>query len=426
MGVVAASQQSPADRAPDGVDGGFSPSSLRRTVDGRRFGTLFNSSLLLIGASGGSYLTTFVRERYFYQGAYGTQRLDHLEVVLSVAAIISNVAGVVLALWWSSGRVGSRRMALIGAVSAAAAAAIALPLPDVGYLLGVMVASSAFLWGSQRAAAAGRQFPALLGAIIAPGLTIACWHWLGIGSPSKILLGYLAGAVAQGTIAVFVGRHTTSVRAAPGIGASLWWPILYMLAVQVDAVLDQIVLLGAGRGWAGADALAFNFLAAATVIVIGPLGAQALAGRFDVRRWRQVIVPTLAVTVGYLVAVPLVLPVLIKGGAVEGAGYHRILVFSLSYGLAIPFSIVWQLRTRAANRDSEQWAAVSRQALLVFGLHSAALVVFVILGSWELVPLATVLSFAIASAWLVRRDSVMFPKAMAGLAERVMPANAID
>lgn len=109
-----------------------------------------------------------------------------------------------------------------------------------------------------------------------------------------------------------------------------------MLAPQVDAVLDQAVLLKAGKGWAGAGALALNLLAAATVIVVGPLGAQALAGRLDISQWRDIAPITVGITTAYLIAVPLALPFLTRGGAVAGVGYHRIFVFAMPASLS-PF-----------------------------------------------------------------------------------------
>ncbi len=363
-----------------------------------------NTSVVLIAACGASYVTTFVRERYFYQHAYGTHTLDRLEVALSVAAIASNLAGVVLALWWSAGRITSRRMAVIGVFSAAVAGALATRVPEVGLLLAILVASSAFLWGAQRAATAGRQLIALLGAISAPAFTLATWHWIGIDRPSSILLGYLAGGAWQALVAIMAGKGAPS-RASPTPGGpSLLWPVVYMLAVQVDAVMDQAVLLTAGRGWAGAGSLAFNLLIAAVAIVVGPLGAQALAGRLDLGRWRDIVPLTAGITVVYLAVVIVALPFLIQGGDVAGEGYHRIFVFAILYGFALPFAIVWNLRTRVAQKDSSLWRAMSKQAMFIFGVHLVALAVIASQKAWELIPLATVLGFALGSASLARSE----------------------
>lgn len=372
-----------------------------------RSGVLANSSLLLVGASGVSYLTTFVRERYFYQRAYGTNTLDRLEVALSVAAIVSNLVGMLLAFWWSSGRFHNRRTMVALVASISAAGLVSIPFPAAGCLVGVLIASSVFLWGCQRAAARGRQAYALLGAITAPGLTITSWQVIGIDRPTKILLGYLVGSAWQAAVAVAVGRGAALQRSEHR--SSMAWPLFYMLAVQVDAVLDQAALLSAGRGWAGAGALAFNLLGAATVIVIGPLGAQALAGRLDLSRLRAIALPTVAITAAYLLAVPVVLPLVIKGGSVAGSGYHRIVVLSMLYGLAIPFSIFWQLRTRASHRDALQWPSIAREAAFLFVVHVAVLAVVVAARAWELVPLATVLAFVVACGRLVRRAPIPVP-----------------
>ncbi|MGH9076851.1 MAG: hypothetical protein ACRDY0_05265 [Acidimicrobiales bacterium] len=363
--------------------------------------------MVIVGVSGVSYLTTFVRERYFYQHAYGTNTLDRLEVALSVAAILSNLFGMLLALWWSSGRIRTGTATVAAMVSISVAAALFVLFPPGGCLVGVLVASSVFLWGCQRSAAVGRQAYALLGAVTAPGLTIASWQVIGIDQPTKILLGYWFGAVWQAAIAIGVSGRAPAPRSERQL--SLAWPLLYLLAVQVDAVADQAVLLAAGRGWAGAGALAFEFFGAATVVVVGPLGAQALAGRLDVFRARPIALPTVAITVGYLLAMPLVLRLVIKGGAVQAVGYHRIFIFSMLYGLAIPFSIIWQLRTRASHRDAAQWPSVAREAALLFVVHIAVLAIILGLRAWELVPLATVIAFAVASARLFRRGAVPLP-----------------
>lgn len=362
-----------------------------------------NSMVVLVGVSGASYLTTFVRERYFYQHAYGTNTLDRLEVALSLAAIASNIVGMLLAFWWSSGRFRPRRSVMILGGSIAMAVVLSVQFPTVGCLLGVLIASSVFLWGVQRSAARGRQAYALLGAITAPALTLASWQVVGVDRPTKILVGYLVGAAWQAAVAVVVGHGATALLTESR--SSMAWPLLYMVAIQVDAVLDQGALLTAGRGWAGAGALAFNLLGAATVIVVGPLGAQALAGRLGVSRPSAVALPALAITAAYLLAVPVVLPLVIKGGSVEAGGYHRIFVFAMLYGLALPFTIYWQLCTRASHRDAAQWSSTAREAAFLFVVHVVVLAVVVVLRAWDLVPLATVVAFAVASGRLARHRS---------------------
>ncbi len=365
---------------------------------------LWNSTLLLVGLTGSSYITTFVRERFFYQRAYGTVVLDHAEVLMSLLAVVSNAIGLLLVFVWVSGRISTRALLILAGVAISAVLAAVVGSVAAGAAVGIVVSFSAWLLWSQKAAAAGRLAPALVGAITAAGPTLIVWSLLGTENLTHVLLGYLVGSTWQAGIAGVLSLGGRPAKRSES--GSPWWPLVYVVVIQFDALIDQVVLLGAGKGWAGAAALAYSLFVATVLIVLYPLSSQALAGRLDLAKRRYSIGLGAVAGCSFLVLLPLVLPLVLRGGHVEGIGYNRVLDLSLCYGLAIPFSTYWQLHTRAAHGDTDQWHRLAGWAGLLFVVHAVGLVPVVILSEWSLVPLATVAAFGLMAVLWSRQPSV--------------------
>lgn len=353
---------------------------------------LNNGLAWLVVANGASYLTSLLRERFLYQHEYGTHSLDVVVVALAVSAILGNALGVLLSFWWAAGRLAVRSVHLGLVVAAAASALVAVVSVESALLFVYVVASAAFLLATQRAAGMGRQLYALIAAATSPGAAVLIWATIGVRSVTNILLGYAAGAIWQAVGAWLVGRGGQI--APSGSTSSLLWPLVYIAAVQIDGVADISLLLLAGRGWASAGGFAYNTFGGITVLLIGPLSAQALAGRFHLERPIRILGVSTLVAGAFAALLPFVLRLVIHGGAVVGGGYHRVLVLSLLYAPAVPFAIFWQLMTRSEHRDAERWRALAIQASILFLVHLALLMLVVILRAWIYVPLSTVGAFA--------------------------------
>jgi hypothetical protein len=358
-------------------------------------GRLNNGLVWLVLVNGISYLTSLLRERFLYQHEYGTHALDDVVVFLAVTAIIGSALGVALAFWWSAGRLNPRALHLGAAAAVLVAGIVAIVSPVVSLLLVYLAASSGFMVATQRAAGVGRQFYALLAAVTAPGPTIAVWTAIGVRSTSNILLGYAVGATWQASGAWLAGRGSLVSRSPSS--ASLLWPMAYIAAVQLDGVADISVMLLAGKGWPSACAFAYNAFSGTAIIFIAPLGAQALAGRFNPERPGRLLLGAGGIAAVYVALVPFVLRFALHGGAVVGAGYHRVLILTLLYAPALPFAIFWQLLTRAGHRDADRWRSLAIQATSLFFVHLVLLAVVVGFRAWTLVPLSTCGSFAILS-----------------------------
>jgi hypothetical protein len=370
------------------------------------FDRLNNGLVSLVLVTGVSYLTTLVRERFLYQHEYGTHALDLVVVLLAVTAIVGNALGILLAFWWSAGRIGVRAVRR-GVLASAGVVAIVSGVSTVGaLLLAYLVAAAGFTLATQRAAGMGRQFYAVLGAVTAPGPTILVWTIVGVRTTPTILLGYAVGTIWQAAWALLVGWGGSVDRSSST--DSLLWPVVYIAAVQADGVADVAILLLAGRGWASACGFAYNALTAVVVIFVGPLGAQALAGRFNPDRPARLLIGSAMIAGAYLALAPFVLRYAIHGGAVVGSGYHRVLYLTLLYAPAIPFAIVWQLVTRADHRRAERWRSLAMQGVSLFTVHLVFLAILALSREWRLVPLSTGAAFAIQTGVLLvsRRRSI--------------------
>jgi hypothetical protein len=367
-----------------------------------------NGIVWLVAANGASYLTSLLRERFLYQREYGTHSLDFVVVSLAVTAILGNALGILLAFWWAAGRLRLQTVYLGLAIVGAATAFISVVSPEAALLVVYLVASAAFLLGTQRAASAGRQMYALAVAATAPGAAVVLWTTVGVRTSGDILLGYAAGALWQAVGAWLVGKGGEV--APSSSSSSLLWPLAYIAAVQVDGVVDISFLLLAGKGWASACGFAYNAFSGTAVVLIGPLSAQALAGRFHLDRPVRILAASFGVAAAFAALVPLVLRFVIHGGAVVGAGYHRVLVLTLLYAPALPFAIFWQLFTRAEHRDADRWKALAVQSTVLFLVHMTLLMIIVILAAWIYVPLSTVGAFAaLAIARLLKAPRLRTP-----------------
>jgi hypothetical protein len=360
-----------------------------------------NAPAILIAASGASYITTFIRERFYYQRGLGTMALDHIVVAVSVAAIISNMAGIAVSLSWAAGRLHTRFLPTGLALGVVLVAVAVITQSTVFFWIVLIVASYTYLVESQRAAQNGRLIYALLAAISAPFPTIIVWALLGTKSAHAVLAGYAVGAVWQAAGAARVG-HGATITPTPQDGSKWWLPLLYIGAVQCDAVLDQILLLRAGVGWAGAGTMALTLSAAALVLFLGPMSTQALVSRLAFDKMRKLLIIGFAIAIVFEVAVYLVLPVILRGGSVAGVEYDRLFTLTLLYGSIIPFSFAWQLLSRIAHRAPGKWLAMSAQSVVIFGVHALILIPLLFYHLWYAFPLASVLAFGVGCLMMWR------------------------
>ena len=151
------------------------------------------------------------------------------------------------------------------------------------------------------------------------------------------------------------------------------------------------------------------------MLLIGPLAAQALAGRFHLERPTRILAVATALAAAFAALVPLVLRLVIHGGAVVGGGYHRVLILTLLYAPAIPFATYWQLTTRSEHRNADRWRMLAFQATILFLVHLVLLMLVVILRAWTYVPLSTTGAFVAMSISSLTR-SVRVPGECGGRA----------
>ena len=378
-------------------------STASRQAPTTRWRVFINSALFLVTLSAASYGTSFLRERYFYHRAYGTHVLDKVELTMSGLAVVSNIAGMVLAFMWVTGRFRKGQVWLVIVVSSIVAIILAPLSLLVAECLGIIISYTIFLVAIQRASDVGRQSVALLGALSAVIPTLVVWNITGTRQLPSVLLGYLAGASWQASIALASGIGSS--RQPSNHSASLLWPLVYMAALQVDGIVDQLLFLRANVGWVGAAALARNVVTAATVTVVGPLSSQALAGRLKLGRTNRLIALSLGMTGITVVGLPIILPIAISGGAVHARGYDRILELSVLYALSIPFSTYWQVHTRAAHAHPELWRSIAYLAVLILAIHVAVVMPLLLLKAWRIIPLGTLAAFAVGTVILRRLAS---------------------
>ena len=380
-----------------------------------------NSALVLIALTAVSYATTLIRERYFYQAAYGSHRLDITEVLLGGSALIGNTVGVASSFSFAAGRWQPRNTVLGVVAAVAVALGVGLESPDASFLIIIASSGALFQVGCQWAAAEGRQAWCLVGAVVSVVPTLVTWSVLGTSSLQVVLLGYATGYLFQGVVAAAVGlsawggykaKHRPEpavirTKRKPSVGLSFAFPVLYVVAIQVDALIDQGLLLWAGPGWTGSASLAYSFFGAMTVVIVAPLGTQALAGRLKRARLRTVTLGLVLVTVLFGTVLPLVANVVFKGQSYGTLGEHRLRVFLEEYSLAVPTSIWWQFRTRVAHRESTQWAETARAAGWLLVVHVVLVIPVIVFRQWSLVPLATGLSFlVVAGRWALANHSL--------------------
>jgi hypothetical protein len=359
-----------------------------------------NTPAVLIAANGASYITTLIRQRFYYQRGLGTTTLDHIVVAISVAAVISNIAGTAVSLSWVAGRLPVRLRSASVALASALLLAAVVTRSAVSFLLLLILASYVFLIDSQRAAQNGRLIYTMLAAITAPGPTLVLWISFGTHSARNVLAGYAVGAVWQAAGAMLAARGA-SIKLTATAGSN-WLPLVYVAAIQCDAVIDQLLLLRAGRGWAGAGTMAYSFSAACVVVFLGPLSTQALAGRFKLGGLRSVLLTGCAIGLCFEATALLALPLILRGGSVKGVEYDRLFALTLLYGMVIPVSFAWQLMSRVAHRAPSRWQDMCEQSLVIFGLHAAALVPVVVYHLWYELPVASVLGFGVGCV-MIRR-----------------------
>jgi len=360
-----------------------------------------NMPTILVAANSVSYATTFIRERFYYQRELGLATLDHIVIAVSVAAVISNVIGTATSLSWAAGRLDSRRLSL-GSLFGGMLIVTAIFAHDAGfYWLVLIFASSAFIIESQRASQNGRLIYALAAAITAPVPTIFIWSIEGTHSARYVIAGYAAGAVWQALGAMLAGRGATIKRVERGT-ESWWLPLLYVGAIQCDAVVDQVLFLRAGPGWAGAGTMAFTISAASVVIFLGPLSSQALAGRIVIGKLRNVFLVGFSIALAFEFTIFVSLSLILRGGHLNGSELSRLRALTMLYGMVIPFSFGWQLLSRIAHRTVHRWQSMSVQSVLIFGIHAIVLVPLFIFHLWYEFPFASVVALGAGCLMIAR------------------------
>lgn len=338
----------------------------------------------------GSYGTSFLRERYLYQRALGSRGLDLAVICIGIAFTLGNLIGALLAFSWTAGRV-MPRAAKGAALGGVALLVLLAPVLGLVPLTAALVACMAlFELGRVKAAHQGRQHRALLGALTAVVPTLGFWMTFGTGSTSRVLGGYLSGYLWQTAVAWHAGR-----RARPTLAAqrrSLGWLALYIVALQGQALIDRLLLLTAGHGWAASATLGYNSVDAATLVVAGPLAAEAMAGRLPKEVGRRNVGLLCLAGLGFVTVTPFFFSFAFRGGAVQGEAYRNLVIFAMIYGVALPASVVWLFRSRALQASPTAWRPVSVRASGVVALHLAVSVPLVLVHRPLLVPLGWVAS----------------------------------
>ncbi|MHB8464787.1 MAG: hypothetical protein ACYDH6_24625 [Acidimicrobiales bacterium] len=325
---------------------------------------------ILVALAATSYLTTFARERFIYQRALGHDALDRAIVVLAVGSIIGTASGVVASLAWLAGRAGRPRYARTMAVCGCGAGTLAMvAVPPVGLALALVVASGAYEVGRQRAAVRGRQHVAWIGAALAVVPSLAVWSAFGTRDTPQILWGYAAGALFQAAVSCAAGRGAVVRPAARR--DSLGLPAVYVGAVLANAFSDRFLLTFVGVGWTASSAFAYNVADACTIVVAGPLAAEAMAGRLPSTIARRTLLALTGATAAAIAITPVALRTVMAGGSVAGENLHRITILTMTYLAGVPGSIVWLFRSRVDQRRSVAWRRVALIGVGSVAVHLA-------------------------------------------------------
>lgn len=358
---------------------------------------------LLVALSAASYLTSFLRERFLLQQAFGSLGLDRAVGVYAIASVVGNLYAVGLGLAWIDGR-RIPRWATAFAAYAAIGGVAAFLHPTVGGAIVLASLTSAYEYNRQRAVYRARQPIVFIAAVLAPAATIGVWQTHGVGSLPAIIAGYAAGYMVQGGAAWLAARGASpNPLAARTEHVPIAWAAAWAGLTQLNGYLDRLLFLAVGRGWAGAGAFGLGLAQAAMLIVAGPLASEAVAGRARNQPTRRFVAGGLFVTIAGFAAIPVVLPVLVAGGAVHGAGYHQVRDLTLVYAASIPVAGYWSFRARALQTGSHMWRPMAIVVTAMFVVHLVVSVIAALTNH----PLWIGAGFVVSSAFgaaLVSRD----------------------
>jgi hypothetical protein len=349
---------------------------------------------LLVGLAFLSYATSLWRETFLLHRALGTGLLDRTVAAYAIASLIGNLYAQALGLIWIDGR----RIPWIFDRFDLLACAGMLMVPissSIGFCLILAALVGSFEYSRQRAAFRGRQPSALIAAIVAPSVTIACWSTVGIGSLTRIMAGYVAGYALQSSGAWLSSRHAEPNRDVLNRHheASIIWPAIFAGVTQINGLLDRMTLALGPAGWAGAAAFSLNVASAAMVLVVGPLSSEAVAGRVRIQPSRRLLIAIVVTTIVGVALTPTVLPILISGGLVHGGSYDKVRDFMVVYLVSIPGAGYWLFRARAMQSGAHNWRRVTLSAGLMLSVHASIAVASLLVGK----PLLAAVGWTVSS-----------------------------
>jgi hypothetical protein len=141
-----------------------------------------------------------------------------------------------------------------------------------------------------------------------------------------------------------------------------------------------------------------NVAGAATLVVVGPLASEAVAGRLPSRPPAKFMLAVVVATAAVVATIRLWLPVLVQGGQVEGENLDRLVMLTAIYLASVPGWGYWTYRARAVQSSSRQWKPM---AVVVGGMLALHLVL-------ALAALATGAPYGVAVAFLIASYAAAF------------------
>ncbi|WP_322779113.1 hypothetical protein [Frankia sp. Cas4] len=272
------------------------------------------------------------------------------------------------------------------------------------FIIMVLVGAAAtYETNRQRSAFAGRQSVALFGALTAIIPTLTVWSVLGTTTVPRILDGYAAGAFWQASFATAAAYGTTQP-AANVQSRPVLWPVAYIAATQIHAMIDRFLLAGTGNGMAASAAFGYNLADAVVLVLAGPLAAEIVAGRLSFDRSRRLLLIGGVVTATYLLSIPAVLGIAVKGGNATGEEFDQLVLFALLYGTGMIPALWWIITTREMLSHQIWWALAARTAGLMLVVHCAFSVLLRVMGASQLIPFGWLIGTA-AGAMICRRPT---------------------
>jgi hypothetical protein len=328
----------------------------------------------LVGLAFVSYLTSFFRETFLVQIALGSTALDRAVLAYGMAAFVGNLYAIALGLVWIDGRRIPSICTRFGVF--AVSGIVLLPIwPVAGSCVLLASFVAGFEFHRQRSAFVNRQAGALIGAIIAPTVSVICWKISGVASLLPIVIGYSAGFLVQFAVVARLSRAAKPNRPSVGQRANqavgVIWPLIFAAVSLLNSLVDRLILPFAANGWVGAAAYAQNLATAALLIVVGPLSGEAVAGRIRSQPSSRVLAAAVLGTGIAMCLTPIFLPLLVSSGAVSGNNYRHVEQLVILYLAAVPGGGYWTFRARALQVSSHTWRPAGLVAVAMLLVHVA-------------------------------------------------------